>query len=63
MRFILNKTIIILELILQFKDEVLPIQSIPNFWKLLTKINEAKDLEKLGSISKILALLILDRHK
>ena len=58
-----KRTIFVLELLLQFRDEVFPIAAIPNFWSLMTKINKQKDIDKLGSVSKVIALLILDRHK
>lgn len=48
---------------MQFRDEVLPIQSIPNFSKIVYKITENKDWDKLGSFSKVLALLILERQR
>lgn len=40
-----------------------PIVKIPNFWTLMTEINNHPDLDKLGSVSKVIALLILDRHR
>ena len=48
---------------LQYRDNAFPIFKIPNFWRMLVKINQRKDFDKLGQLSKVIAFLILDKSK
>ena len=56
-----KSVVYILEVLLQNRDDVFPISKIPNFWRMVVKMSEYKNLEKLGQFSKVMAFLILDR--
>lgn len=59
-----NKSIEIIETLLQYREQTMPVKLIPNYLRLVKKYNDEADIEKIGTLSKIAALLVFDRsHK